>query len=105
MVRIPVRPRHSCASLLIVTEFGPYLYECTRLLLWFGTELRTFGIENERSRKAGDATYIATASGFLYLISVADLYGRYVLAWHLSNTLDITFCIEALWRPHIQSNQ
>ena len=35
-------------------------------------------------------------SGFLYLVAVIDWHSRYVLSWGLSNTLDATFCIEAL---------
>lgn len=43
-----------------------------------------------------DITYIPMQSGFLYLTAVLDWYSRYVLAWRLSNSLDSTFCIEAL---------
>ena len=39
MFGIPVGSWHSCAGLVTVTEFGPYLYNCTRLLLWLGTAL------------------------------------------------------------------
>jgi putative transposase len=34
--------------------------------------------------------------GFLYLVAIMDWYGRKVLAWRLSNTVDVEFCIEAL---------
>lgn len=43
-----------------------------------------------------DITYIPMQSGFLYLTAVLDWFSRYVLAWRLSNSLDSTFCIEAL---------
>jgi putative transposase len=43
-----------------------------------------------------DITYVPMASGFMYLTAVIDWYSRYVLAWQLSNTLDASFCIEAL---------
>lgn len=43
-----------------------------------------------------DITYIPLASGFAYLVAVMDWFSRYVIAWELSNSLDITFCIEAL---------
>jgi putative transposase len=36
------------------------------------------------------------AKGFMYLTAVIDWYSRYVLSWTLSNTLDTSFCIEAL---------
>jgi putative transposase len=43
-----------------------------------------------------DITYIRLAKGFLYLVAVLDWYSRYVLAWKLSNSLETSFCIEAL---------
>ena len=43
-----------------------------------------------------DITYIPMARGFLYLVAVMDYYSRYALAWRLSNTLEVDFCVEAL---------
>lgn len=43
-----------------------------------------------------DITYIPLPKGFMYLTAVIDWYSRYVLSWRLSNTLDVTFCLEAL---------
>ena len=43
-----------------------------------------------------DITYIRIGRGFAYLTAVIDWYSRYVLSWRLSNTLENTFCIEAL---------
>jgi putative transposase len=43
-----------------------------------------------------DITYIPMARGFLYLVAIIDWYSRYVLSWRLSNTLDDSFCVEAL---------
>ena len=34
--------------------------------------------------------------GFLYLVAVMDWASRFVLAWRLSNTLDASFCTDAL---------
>ena len=34
--------------------------------------------------------------GFMYLVAVLDWFSRYVVAWALSNTLDTTFCLQAL---------
>ena len=45
---------------------------------------------------AADITYIPMARGFVYLVAVIDWYSRRVLAWRLSNTLETTFCVEAL---------
>jgi len=43
-----------------------------------------------------DITYIPMQHGFLYLVAVMDWFSRYVLSWRLSNTLEGTFCLEAL---------
>ena len=45
---------------------------------------------------ASDITYIPMAKGFCYLVAVMDLASRKVLSFRLSNTLDASFCIEAL---------
>ncbi len=34
--------------------------------------------------------------GFMYLVAIMDWFSRYVLAWQVSNTLDVRFCLEAL---------
>jgi len=36
------------------------------------------------------------AKGFAYLVAIIDLYSRKVISWRLSNTMDASFCIEAL---------
>ena len=43
-----------------------------------------------------DITRVPMAGGILYLVAVMDYYSRYVLAWRLSNTLEIDFCVEEL---------
>ena len=45
---------------------------------------------------AADITYIPMARGFGYLVAIIDWFSRRVLAWRLSNSLDMDFCIEAL---------
>jgi putative transposase len=45
---------------------------------------------------AMDITYIPMARGFVYLAAVVDWFSRRVLAWRLSITLEVAFCIEAL---------
>ena len=32
----------------------------------------------------------------MYLVAVIDWHSRYILSWELSNTMDTTFCIDAL---------
>ena len=43
-----------------------------------------------------DITYIPLARGFLSLVAIMDWASRKVLAWRLSNTMDIQFCVAAL---------
>jgi len=43
-----------------------------------------------------DITYIPVSRGFLYLVAIMDWATRHVLAWRLSNTMDASFCVEAL---------
>jgi putative transposase len=45
---------------------------------------------------AADITYVPLAHGFMYLVAVMDWYSRYVLSWQLSNSLEGSFCVEAL---------
>jgi len=43
-----------------------------------------------------DITYIPMAKGFCYLVAVMSWASRKVLSWRVSNTLDNSFCINAL---------
>ncbi len=45
---------------------------------------------------ASDITYIPMRLGFMYLVAILDWYSRYVVAWALSNTLETSFCLDAL---------
>jgi putative transposase len=58
--------------------------------------LRGLAIERPNQVWAADITYIPMARGFLYLVAVMDWASRYVLAWRLSNTLEASFCVDAL---------
>ncbi len=58
--------------------------------------LKGLCIERANQVWASDICYIPMAKGFMYLVAILDWYSRRVLAWRLSNTLDSTFCVEAL---------
>ena len=45
-----------------------------------------------------DITYIRLQRGFVYLVAILDWFSRYVVAWELSVTLEVEFCIRALER-------
>jgi putative transposase len=58
--------------------------------------LRDLVIDRPNQVWCADLTYIPMRRGFLYLVAVMDWATRKVLAWRLSNTMDIEFCLEAL---------
>jgi putative transposase len=58
--------------------------------------LRGLGIDRPNQAWAMDITYIPMARGFVYLAAVVDWFARRVLAWRLSITMDVEFCIEAV---------
>lgn len=58
--------------------------------------LKDLQIERVNQVWATDITYLPMAKGFAYLVAIIDLYSRKVMSWRLSNTMDASFCIEAL---------
>src|SRR5437588_5635232 len=40
--------------------------------------------------------YIPIGRGFLYLVAIMDWASRAVLSWRLSNTMDVSFCVDAV---------
>jgi putative transposase len=58
--------------------------------------LRGLDITEANAVWCSDITYIPMARGFCYLVAVMDWASRKILSWRLSNTLDPSFCVEAL---------
>lgn len=58
--------------------------------------LRTLDITRPNQVWCADITYVPMALGFMYLVAIMDWFSRYVLAWQVSNTLDVSFCVQAL---------
>jgi len=58
--------------------------------------LRNMTIDKPNQVWAADITYIPIGRGFLYLVAIMDWASRAVLAWRLSNTMDVSFCVSAL---------
>ncbi len=58
--------------------------------------LRDLVIDRPNQAWSADITYIPIGRGFLYLVAVIDWASRAVLAWRLSNTMDVAFCVDAL---------
>jgi putative transposase len=58
--------------------------------------LRNVAITAPNQAWCMDITYVPMARGFVYLAAVMDWYSRKVLAWRLSNSLDSSFCVDAV---------
>ncbi len=53
-------------------------------------------IERPNQVWAMDITYIPMARGFVYLTAVVDWFTRRVLAWRVSISMDVDFCLDAV---------
>ena len=58
--------------------------------------LRGLKIKRPNQVWATDITYIPMNKGFVYLTVIMDWYSRRILSWRLSNSLDSSFCVDAL---------
>ncbi len=58
--------------------------------------LKNVKIERPDHVWSTDITYIRLGNGFAYLTAVIDWFSRYVLSWRFSNSLENTFCIDAV---------
>jgi putative transposase len=58
--------------------------------------LRGLAVDRPNQVWAMDITYIPMAHGFVYLAAVVDWFSRRVLAWRLSITMEVDFCLDAV---------
>ena len=58
--------------------------------------LRKVAVVRPNQAWAMDITYIPMARGFVYLAAVVDWFSRRVLAWRLSISMAVDFCVEAV---------
>jgi len=58
--------------------------------------LRNLNIDQANQVWASDITYLPMETGFIYLTVIMDWFSRKVLSWRLSNSLDSSFCVDAL---------
>jgi putative transposase len=58
--------------------------------------LRDMEIDKVNQVWSTDITYIPTSKGFIYLTAVIDWYSKKILSYRVSNSMDKSFCIEAL---------
>ena len=60
--------------------------------------LRGLVIDRPDQVWCADITYIRMHRGWVYLMAIMDWFSRYVLAWEVSITLDVSFCLTAMTR-------
>ncbi len=58
--------------------------------------LRDLIIDRPNQVWCTDITYVRVKNGWAYLVAVMDWATRKILAWRLSNSMDVSFCIAAL---------
>jgi len=58
--------------------------------------LRDLEITHSNQAWATDITYTGVKGSRAYVVAVEDLFSRKILSWKVSNTMDTSFCIDAL---------
>jgi putative transposase len=58
--------------------------------------LRGLTINRPNQVWSTDISYVRLEQGWAYLIAIMDWFSRYVVAWQLSESLEIDFCLQAL---------
>lgn len=66
-------------------------------------QLRGLAIIRPNQVWSTDITYIRLEHGFCYLTAIIDWYSRYVIAWELSNTLDMEVCLRVQAQAYAQA--
>lgn len=56
--------------------------------------MKSMNIDGPNQAWCVDITYIRLDGGFVYLVAIMDWYSRKILAWELSNSMDVNFCIK-----------
>jgi putative transposase len=64
----------------------------------FPYRLKGLHISHPNQVWSADITFIPMRRGYMYLFAIMDWYSRKIIDWELSNTLDLTFCLECLKR-------
>ncbi len=75
---------------------GPNTSRCNKMHAVHSYLLKDVMISRPNQAWMIDITYLRLKQGFVYLVALIDVYSRYVVSWKISNTLETTFCVEAL---------
>ena len=63
-----------------------------------------FTPEHPNAVWCSDITYIWTTDGFVYLTSIMDLFSRKIIAWTLSQTLEVSCAIDTINKAKARRN-
>lgn len=80
---VAMAPRPNTSKRQVAHKVYPYL-------------LRGVPIVRPNQVWSTDITYIRLAHGFAYLVAVIDWYSRKVLSWRISNSMEVSFCVDCL---------
>lgn len=75
----------------VITTDSNHNFEIAENLL-----ARDFEADRPNQKWVADITYIPTASGWSYLATVMDLFGRPIVGWAMSDKIDTDLTLEAL---------
>lgn len=95
--------RHMREMGLVAICPGPNLSKRTLEHQVFPYLLRGLALNGPNHVWGVDITYVRLLTGWLYLVAVLDWYSRYVLSWALSDSLEISFVLEAMHRALAQA--
>ena len=75
----------------------------------FSTELQNildeqFNPDRPNAVWCSDITYIWTTDGFVYLTSIMDLYSRKIIAWTLSETMEVSCVVDTINKAKVRRN-
>lgn len=65
--------------------------------------LRGLSVDRPNQVWGIDITYIRLAKGWMYLVAILDWYSRYVVAWELDGTLEVSFVCAAVKKALAQA--
>ena len=63
-----------------------------------------FNPERPNAVWCSDITYVWTIDGFVYLTSIMDLYSRKIIAWTLSDSLEVSCVTETIQKAKLRRN-
>lgn len=60
--------------------------------------LKGLNIKHPNQVWCADITFVPMSRGYMYLFAIMDWHSRKIIDWTLSNTLDMSFCLDCLKR-------